>query len=160
MKTLFLAIILLLGCVKAQNESIEQYAGRLQNIIISGDTGSFAALSCFPSECVDKSDIDYVFGKSNSDGSIKSFLSQFDIKIKVFGPYQYSDRPGHNEYLLMYYDPSLVKFNSDGYLSSYDREKLWWKGYVETVVTQKDDKWVFYRTPFYYGAHLPWAEDY
>ena len=160
MKILFLAVILLVGCAQAQDESIEQYANRLQNIIASGDTNSFVALPCFPSKCIDQDDISYIFGEDSGDGFVKKILSQPGVKIKVFGPYKYSGRPDHNEYVLMYYDPNLVEFNSDGYLSPDDREKLWWKGYVETIVTLKGDNWAFYRTPFYYGAHLPWAEDY
>ena len=60
----------------------------------------------------------------------------------------------------MYYDPKLVKFNDKGYLSESDRQQLWWKGYIETVVHYENGVWGLKDTPFYHGAHLPWAEDY
>lgn len=160
MKVLFLSAILLVSCVQAQNESIELYAERLRDIIVGGDKQGLIDLPCFPSKCVSQYDIEYIFGKGDNDAFVKNFLSQPERKIKIFGPYQYSDRPYSNEYLLMYYDPNLVRFNSEGHLSQDDREKLWWKGYVETVITLKDGEWAFYRAPFYNGTHLPWAEDY
>ena len=160
MKTLFAAIVLLACCAQAQHESIEKYANRLQNIIVSGDTKGFVDLPCFPSNCIDQETTDYIFGEGGGDGFVKRLLSQSNIEIKIFGPYRYSSLPNRTEYAIMYYDPRLVKFNDSGYLSPDGRENLWWRGYVETVVTLDSGKWAFHRTPFYYGAHLPWTEDY
>lgn len=66
---------------------------------------------------------------------------------------------GGASFILMYYDPTVLKFNDDGFLSMEDREKLWWKGYIETVVHYKDGAWGLFRTPFYHGADLPWAKN-
>lgn len=160
MRRLLLITIFLVSCVQAQSESVADFAIRVQSLIASGEAHAFKSLPCFPSGCVDREAINFIFGDDSSDGYIRKFLRQSDIQIKIFGPYQYSSDSNHSAYAIMYYDPDLVKFNSQGYLSSSDREELWWDGYIETVVTFKDNKWGFYRTPFYYGAHLPWAKDY
>ena len=85
---------------------------------------------------------------------------QEDIGIKVFGPFTYSEKSNSSNYIFMYYDQALVQFDDSGYLTSKDRQELWWNSYIETVMTFSDGQWKFHRTPFYHGAHSPWSEDY
>ena len=159
-KLLLLLTFLLASCALAQEESSREFAERLRDIIVSRDTAAFSELPCFPSHCVDQDDVDYVFGTDGEESYLVHLLQRTDIKVKVFGPFEYSESSSNSEYVVMYYDPLVVVFDRDGLLSEKDRKELWWNGYVETVVTLDDGEWAFYRTPFYYGAHLPWAEDY
>lgn len=144
----------------ADAESAQQFAERLQGIIVNGEVEKFRKLSCVPTDCVDEADVRYVFGGGDQGGFVKRFLGRSGVDIRVFGPFEYSETLSGDEYILMYYDPAVVDFDAEGYLSQEDREHLWWKGYVETVVSYKDEKWNFVYTPFYHGAHLPWADDY
>lgn len=156
----FLLMSTLSSCLYANGGAVVEFAERLKNIITYGEIDQFSRMSCGASRCVDKEYINYIFGTDDQEGFVKSFLGRPSIKIKIFGPYWYSDRSKGNDYALVYYDPAIVKFNSDGHLSDEDRRDLWWVGYIETVVSFHDGNWGFTHTPFYYGAHIPWAEDY
>ncbi|MEX1222717.1 MAG: hypothetical protein WEA82_11490 [Idiomarina sp.] len=137
------------------------FGRKLESIIENNDRKKFLELPCFPSNCIEEDDIDYVFGTNNQPSFIKSFLENPEIEMKVFGPFVYDDNStkGSN-YIVMYYHPKKVKFNDSGHLSETNRERLWWEGYIETVIHCQNELCGFQQTPFYHGAHLPWAEDY
>ena len=161
MKKLLLPLTLLLaGCTPGQEQSPWEFAERLRAIIASNDTAAFSELPCLPTDCIDQDAIDYVFGTDSDESYLARFLQRNDIEVKVFGPIEYADASRNSEFVVMYYDPEIVLFDSGGHMSEKDRKDLWWNGYVETIVVVKNGEWAFYRTPFYYGAHLPWAEDY
>ncbi|WP_193162662.1 hypothetical protein [Microbulbifer hainanensis] len=141
-------------------QSASEFGGHLKNIIVNNNYENFSALPCFPSSCIDSDDINYVFGADNKISFIRSFLRRPGVQIKVFGPFSYNDSNNGSTFIVMYYDPVQVKFNDEGYLSEADREKLWWKGYIETVIHYQDGVWGLQETPFYHGANLPWMEDY
>lgn len=158
----FMCIFLLSsGCSYGGDSlSVHDFAVDLRGVITSGQVDKFNQLGCVPTKCIDNDDINYVFGTGGKIGFIKSFLSRPEVEIKTYGPFQYSDDSSSSDYIVMYYDPLLVRFDKNGNLSEEQRREMWWKAYVETVVSLKDGVWYFNRTPFYHGAHLPWAEDY
>lgn len=161
MRKLLLALSLfLVSCALAQEESPRQFAEQLREIIVSNDTAAFRVLPCLPSPCIDQDGVDYIFGVDGEESGLVHLLRRTDIKVKVFGPLKYDASLSESQYVVVYYDPDIVKFDRHGHMSEKDRENLWWNGYVETVVVPHSGEWAFYRTPFYYGAHLPWAEDY
>ena len=160
MRSLILVIFLLSSCAQAEIEQAREFGKYLRCLILNNDRDTFFKLPCFPSDCVDRDDIDYIFGVDEEFGFIHSFLKRSGVKMKVFGPFSYNDSSGGNDFILMYFDPELVKFNDEGNLSESDRQELWWKGYIETVVHCQEDICGFQKTPFYHGAHLPWVEDY
>lgn len=160
MRLLILITFLLTSCAQAELKQARKFGEDLKNIVVQNDKEAFLSLPCFPINCVDSDDVDYVFGSSNAESFIKSFLSESSVNLKVFGPYAHDGSSKGASFILMYYKPDLVTFNSAGHLSEVDRKNLWWKGYVETVVHVKDGVWGFKETPFYNGAHLPWTIDY
>lgn len=149
------------GCGHAKNAlTAEEFALELKQIIASGSVKAFKDIPCFPTDCIDNGSVKYVFGAVGETSFIEKLINMKDLKIKVYGPYTYSDDAANQSYSLVYYDPNQVSLNQKGYMDAEVRKNMWWKGYVETVVIMKDGKWAFHYTPFYHGAHLPWAEDY
>jgi hypothetical protein len=144
----------------AGEEAIGDFALRLRGMIVSGDEAAFRKLGCYPASCVDDDDVAFVFGKKESQATIRRLLSNPAVEVKVFGPFTYSDELKDSSYVVMYYDPEIVKFDPYGRLSQEQRENLWWKGYVETVVSPVGSGWGFHRTPFHNGADPPWLGDY
>lgn len=142
--------------VYACEASAKVFAQRVMKIITTGDVDHFMRLNCFPNDCIQSEETEYIFGSSENAGFIVSFLKRDSIKTKVYGPINYNFSGDAREYVVVYFDSELVKFSSGGFLSEQDREELWWKGYVETVITVVDGEWGFSRTPFYYGTEPPW----
>ena len=153
------ALLVLPSCAAAQ-QGVADFAERVRKIVVLGDVSAFSELPCYPAPCIDQEDTDFVIGPAESKSFIREFLENPRVKIKIFGPYTYDDETGEKSYLVMFYDPDLVKFNSEGQLSQEERERLWWKGYIETVVSPVNSGWGFHRTPFYYGTEAPWTEDF
>ncbi len=137
-----------------------EFARELRAIIVRGDEAAFRQLPCYPVDCIGNDDLRFVFGTKNEESFIRRFLTSPNVKVRIFGPYTYSDQLPNASYAIMYYDPAVVKFDSEGMLSQQDREELWWKGYIETVVSPVGSRWGFHRTPFYHGVDPPWAEDF
>jgi len=148
------------SCIYSNAKSAQSFGAKLKRIIVENNRQKFMALSCFPVNCIDQGDVNFVFGSNSHPSTIKSFLINPDIKMKVFGPFDYDDHEGNNDYILMYYLPNIVAFEKNGTLSDKSRKDMWWKGYVETVISYHNGQWHFHRTPFYHGAHLPWEKDY
>lgn len=147
------------GCFSAQ-ESVNEFATKLREIIASGDVAQFRALTCYPAYCIDDDDVKFVIGTDTSEAWIRKFLRNPAVRIRVFGPYTYSDELENGSYVVMFYDPEMVFFETDGNLMASQREELWWKGYVETVITRVGSGWGFHRTPFYNGTEPPWMKDF
>lgn len=160
-KYLFL-LIFLSGCTSANNQTVDEFAKTLKEIISYQKLEKFMEIPCFPSGCEAEANLQYIFGDGKKKSFVLEFMQRRNIKIKIFGPYQYSEDSNYRNYSLMFYDPNIVQFNDNGFLSEADRQDLWWKGYIETVVSvsSENGEWGFHRTPFYYGAHIPWSEDY
>ena len=156
----FLCPFILLSYANTEIESAEEFARELRKIIVNRQVNVLEELPCFPSNCIDDDDIRYIFGSAQKKSFILQFLQREDIGIKVFGPFTYSEKSNGSNYIFMYYDQALVQFDDSGYLTSKDRQELWWNSYIETVMTFSDGQWKFHRTPFYHGAHSPWSEDY
>jgi len=152
-------VLMAAACASAQ-ESVADFAERVRKIVVAGDVRSFMKLPCYPAACIDEDDVAFVIGAKDSGSFVRRFLMNPDVEIKIFGPYTYADEAGKTSYALMFYDPKLVSFNADGNLSQEDRERLWWNGYVETVVSPVQSGWGFHRTPFYFGSEPPWMEDF
>lgn len=163
-KTISIAFFVILfspvtfGC--STNMLAEQYAMKIRELIMVGDEEGFRDLSCIPADCVDNDDIDYVFGTGVATSFMREFLKNPKIKIKIFGPFEYEEEFGKSSFSVIYYDPDIIRFDDEGHMSMEIRKTQWNKGYIETLVTCVDGVCGFHRTPFYYGAHLPWAEDY
>ena len=153
-------VLLVSGCASAQDLSLLEFANSLKDTITSRNTTAFRQLPCFPTECIAADEVEYVFGAHGSDSYLIKLLKSPNVRIKVFGPVRYSNAEVTDVYVVVYFDSQLVAFDEAGQMSQEDRKDLWWNGYVETLVTKYNDEWAFYRTPFYFGAHLPWADDY
>lgn len=137
-----------------------EFAEKVRRLIVSGNVKNFQSLPCVPTDCIGEDDIEYVFGTSDDESFIRKFLKNPNVKARVFGPYIQEDGFGKSSFSIVYYDPSLVDFNKDGYMDPDDRRDQWNKGYVETRITCMEGGCAFHRTPFYYGAHIPWMDDY
>ena len=150
-----------IGCAYSkQSESAEEFGRRLRQIIIEGDVGSFRQLQCVPQKCIGEDDIRYVFGDIAKPSPIKALLSDPKITIKVFGPYTYEDDYPNGSYALLFYLPEAALFTESGFMTPEARKTQWLRSYTETVISKKNGDWIFHRTPFYFGAHLPWLADY
>ncbi len=158
--TVVCVVLFLTGCAPAEEETASQFTQRLKEVIVAGDTAAFSQLPCFPSDCIGQDELNYVFGSNGEESYLAELLKKPQTKVRVFGPYEYTNTAEGNEYVIIYYDPSLVVFDEAGHLARSERENLWWAGYVETAAIFHKGEWAFNRTPFYYGAHLPWAVDY
>ncbi len=152
-------ILMASSCARAE-ETAAQFAERVRGIVVSGDASVFRTLPCYPAPCIDDDVVEFVIGTKKQRSFVGNFLANKSVAIKIFGPYTYADEVGAKSYAVMFYDPKLVKFNEDGNLSKEDRERLWWNGYVETVVLPVDSGWGFHNSPFYYGTEPPWMGDY
>ena len=160
MKSFILLFFLISFCCQADIKQALEFGSQIKNIVEKNEREAFFRLPCFPADCIDSDDINYVFGEDGNASFIKSFLDKPDVQIKVFGPFASDDLRKGSSFILMYYNPELVTFNVNGLLSERNRENLWWKGYIETVVHCQNGIFGFKETPFYHGAHLPWADDY
>jgi len=147
------------SCGQGQSDLGLRFAEQIKEVIADGDVEGFRELPCFPMECVGQEEVAYVFGENETDSYIRALLRNPKVEIKIFGPFQYSGDP-EGEYSVVYFDPEVVEFGNEGFMSSVAREELWWAGYVETVIKNENGVWGFYRAPFYYGANLPWVSDY
>lgn len=152
-------LLMAAACASAQG-NVSDFAERVRRIVVAGDVPGFMSLPCDPAPCIDEEDVHFVIGTKDRSSFVRDFLANPGVKIKIFGPYTHSDEAGPKAYAVMFYDPELVTFNVEGNLSQEDRERLWWNGYVETVVTPVKSGWGFYRTPFYYGTEPPWMKDF
>ena len=158
---LFVVAITITCTVNAQDSiSVEAHADLIKKIVSTGDVDVFRELKCFPSSCIDEHVVEYVFGKDGKKGEVKKILGLKNLNIKIFGPYTFDDKAKNSSYSIVFYNPSVIKLTSDGYMKAEDQAKLWMVEYVETVVIFRNGMWNFHYTPFYHGAHLPWEEDY
>lgn len=148
------------ACSSSGGKEIDNFAEKVIDIVVSKKVDLFDNLPCFPEDCVGEDELEFIFGTKKKPGFVSMFLSRPNIKFKAYGPITYQTDPVEEAYVIIFYDPLLVKFTSKGVLNEEDRKDFWWKGYVETVVSFQNGNWGFYRTPFYYGAHIPWVDDY
>lgn len=151
---------LLSACAYTDSEVVEEFAERLKKIIVDGKIDEFKQLPCSPSNCVHEENIVDVFGSKSEESVIRRLLQNPGTKFRIVEHYGHSSGSQAKEYSIFYYDPDIVKFDDKGLLSQEDRESLWRVGYIETVVTFEEGRWSFKYTPFYYGSHLPWVDDY
>ncbi len=134
----------------------------LQGIIAAGAVDEFKKIRRFLWGEMDEHETNYVFGLKGEKGSVE-FLGEDATAIRVYGPYSMGvpEYDSHAAvYTVVYYDPDKISFNEHGHVDPVLMEKLWGDGYLETQITYSDNQWMFHRTPFFYGAHAPWAEDY
>lgn len=148
------------GFVYSEDKAIDLFGEDLLNIIRLNQIEKFSKIGCFPQNCVDKGIIEYVFGAGDDAGTIQKILNSPDIKIKIFGPFTYTDEKINQSYIIVFYKPAQVAFDEVDRLSIEDRKALWEKGYVETVVINVNGEWVFHGAPFYFYGQLPWTDDY
>lgn len=143
-------------------QSAEDFALRLQGIIAAGAVDEFKKIRRFPWGEMDEYEANYVFGLEGEKGFVE-FLGKDAAGVRVYGPYSMGvpEYDGYAAvYTVVYYDPDKISFNEHGHIDPVLMEKLWGDGYLETQITYSDNQWMFHRTPFFYGAHAPWAEDY
>lgn len=164
MKKSLILILLLISAGIANGgeaqQSAEDFALHVKDIVASRNIEGFRNLPRFPRGQIHEDEINYVFGLDGQEGFV-DFLNEDNVKVKLYGPHS-RERLNNISFTVIYYDPEKVQFNENGYV---DREligKLWGKGFLEIVITRFDDgcNWGFHRSVFYYGAHAPWVEDY
>ncbi len=151
---------------KSDRETAQDFAADLRSVIVEGRIEAFRALPCVPNDCNGEAQADYVFGQDGRSSVIRTLLSQPGIRVKVYGPLSElseaadAPEPDTETFVILYYDPAQVVLDQFGHLTVKEREALWWKGYVETRAARRDGVWGFYETPFYFGAHLPFVDEY
>lgn len=145
---------------KPEVETVHGFAAVLRNMIVEERRADFRVLPCFPQDCISDAQTEYVFGQGSDVSVIRTLLTKPGIRTKVYGPLSEPESAEAETYVILYYDPVQVTFDQYDRLTVNEREALWWKGYVETRVARKDEAWGFFETPFYYGAHLPFVDDY
>ena len=79
MRLLILITFLLTSCAQAEIKQAHEFGGHLKTIVIKNDHEAFSSLTCFPANCIDSHDIDYVFGADGVASFIKSFLENPSI---------------------------------------------------------------------------------
>ena len=159
-------VVVVYAWPKSDNEAARDFAVFLRRVIVEERTEDFRALPCVPNDCNGKAQTEYVFGQDGRPSVIRALLTQPGIRVKVYGPLsepsEVSDveEADQETFVILYYDPAQVVFDQYGHLTVEEREALWWKGYVETRVARQDGVWGFYETPFYYGSHIPFVDEY
>jgi hypothetical protein len=156
---IFLAAFFIAGCNASESDEVNRFAESTLALIRSGDKTEFAKLPVFPGYKISDDAISMIFGEEGKKG-VGNFLAKIKPAIKIFGPQAMGDSNGYDVYFIVYYDPNEIESNKEGYFDSFEIKKFWGTAYLETIITVVDNKAMFHRTPFYYGAHAPWAEDY
>ena len=160
MKKLLLCALFFMGaCNVSDQEKVKTFSEDIRWLIASGDRNIFAELPVFPQYSISDDALSYVFGEGNEPG-VGTFISKDKILIKIYGPYFENDNETHSSYSIAYYNPEKLKPDEKGFFSLSEIEKFWGVAFLGTVVTIVDGTVMFHRTPFYYGAHAPWAGDY
>lgn len=161
-KTIYIVVFFLFVFpIKGEELSVNEFSCLLKQDIAKGKPKYVQRYDCSPISCLGMDEYEFIFGNGTENSYVSLLMKKPSTKIKTFGPYK--DEGGDDTietYSIVFYDPEIVAFDKNGLLSELDRERFWWKGYVETIVQKNKNGWSFHRTPFYYGAHLPWAEDY
>jgi hypothetical protein len=158
-KIIFLTLFFIISCDASEYGKVESFSENIKQLIVSKDRNKFGLIHVFPKEHISNDSLSYIFGEAVSPG-VGEFLKQDQILVKIYGPYSRDDADGHKSYSIVYYDPHTIKHDNKGHFSSSEMKSFWGSAYLETVVTIVDNKVLFHRTPFYYGTHAPWAEDY
>lgn len=159
-KIIFLIIFLVSACDASEKEKIEFFADNIRHLVASEKRMAFKELPVFPGMKISGDAVVYVFGSGEEgDLGFVKFLSK-DVLIKIYGPYVRNDADHQHSYSIVFYDPERISPNEIGNFNSIEIQKYWGMAFLETVVTVVDGKVMFHRTPFYFGSHAPWAEDY
>jgi len=156
---LFLAVFLVTACNASERVGVENFAENIRVLVSSGDRAGFGKLPVYPGEIISQDAISYIFGEIDNPGFV-AFSEAKKLSTEIYGPYARKDADGHPVYSVVYYDPKAIIKNEKGYFDSDQIRKHWGTAFVETVVVVVGDRVMFHRTPFYYGSHAPWAEDY
>ncbi len=143
------------------SEQITKFSEEIINVFSEKNSEGLNKLECLPKEnddfCEDA--LVHLYGKKQPSSLVK-LLRKPSVKVKVFGPYTYEEKFHGKSYLIIFYDSEAIDSDKLEMLSSQQIKKRWMKSYAETVVLFLNGKIGFHRTPFYYGAHAPWADDY
>ena len=156
---LFLVFTLLtFDCDADELTSVTRYSVGLLKILQDKNKEAFKNLQVYPGNEIMDPDVPYFFGEGDGVG-IVGFLQSKGVETKIYGPYGCE---GGNTtcYEIVYYLSGLINPDTKGFFKIGDEEKYWGKGMLSTQVIVKEGQVMFYRTPFYYGAHAPWAGEY
>lgn len=158
---IFLNLIFYAISANAENSEILKFASSIDKSIKNKNINKLKSLKCFPAQnsCVSTEAVEYIFTKNNK-GSIHSLISNKNTKIKIYGPYTHETKHPNSSYVILFYNPEIIKFNKKGLLSVETEKEQWNKNLTETVVTLINGVPHLNRTIFYYGAHAPWAGNY
>ena len=145
---------------KAENSQVLKFASEIKQLISDKNTNSLKELSCYPDAnyCVSDRTLEYIF--KNNNGELHSLISSKKLKIKVYGPFTHEEKHPDSSYVILFYNPEIIKFRENGLLSEKAQKEHWNKNLIETVVTVINGKVHLNRTIFYFEAHAPWAGDY
>ena len=157
---IFSLIFLITGCNATELEKVENFSTELMQIFVSQDRKTFKELPVYPNYSISEDAIIYIFGNDRTPQGISRFINSESTSIKIYGPYSRNDADGGSSYSVVYYDAQKLRPNEEGYFDSDEIRQAWGASYLETSLTIIDGAVMFLRTPFYYGTHAPWAEDY
>ena len=147
------------GCNASEVDKIEGFSNTVLQIMRDQDEVSFKKLSVYPNHEISNDSVSYFFGDGNKKGTAV-FLKKPNVLYKYYGPYKRNDAGGNNSYSIVYYDAQQIKPNGKGFFNPVEIKKAWGTSYFETVVTVVNGLVMFHRTPFHYGSHAPWEDDY
>jgi len=157
-KILFLIIFMVSACAASEKEKVEFFADNIRHLVASEKQMAFKELPVFPRMNISDDAVAYVFGSEEKGGFVKFFNK--NISIKIYGPYVRSDANHYRSYSIVFYNSEKINPNESGSFNSMEIQKYWGIDFLETIVTVVDGNVMFHRTPFYFGSHAPWAEDY
>nr|VFK24168.1 MAG: hypothetical protein BECKMB1821G_GA0114241_100742 [Candidatus Kentron sp. MB]VFK30540.1 MAG: hypothetical protein BECKMB1821I_GA0114274_101624 [Candidatus Kentron sp. MB]VFK75291.1 MAG: hypothetical protein BECKMB1821H_GA0114242_101923 [Candidatus Kentron sp. MB] len=147
------------ACHASEREKVENFADEARALISSGNRAAFGKLPVYPRKVVSEEALSYLFG--NADNNRPAiFFGGKSILTGIYGPYARKDANEHSVYSIIYYDSSVMVRNEKGTFGSDQIREHWGTAFLETAVVVVDGIVMFHRTPFYYGSHAPWAEDY
>ena len=158
---IFLNLLFISSLAQADNSNVLEFASSIKHAVKSNSIQKLKELKCYPvqNHCVTEAAIEYIFGK-NKSGSIGTLISNKSTKIKVYGPATYEPKHPNSSYVIVFYNPAVIKFMKNGLLSEKIEKEQWNINLAETVVTIINGEVHFNRTIFYYGTHAPWAGEY
>lgn len=151
------ASLFLFSCTHLSSSPAQQYAEKIRHLIVTNDRERLSQLEVFPGYSMNEDQLDWVFADGGRFPPIREFLLRPNIVVGLVGPFEYAADTGGQAYRVLFYDPSTIGFDALKRMDGYGLEELWGDGYVSTILIEFEGRMQLYRTPFFYGTHLPGA---
>lgn len=149
--------VLLFACAHNSQPLAQQHAEEIRHLIVMNDRAGFSRLEVFPGSSLDDDQLNWVFGRSDVPSEIRELLQRPSVEVGLFGPFEHADDTNGKAYHVLYYDSAVTSLAA---LTAEwgDGEKLvtlWGSDFVSTLLVEVEGRMQLYRTPFWYGTHIP-----